>query len=81
MLHDAHLHHARAAALLRTQRADDYRAEFVANHPGVTPDLAELAIAGFDNHLYYSWPMTRLVVQASRLTAVHAPALARAAAC
>ena len=36
------------------------------------PDLAELAIAGFDNHLYYSWPMTRLVVQASRLTAVHA---------
>ena len=37
--------------------------------PGVRPDLAELAIAGFDNHLYYDWPMTRLVVEASRLTA------------
>lgn len=77
VLHDAHLHHARAAALLRTQRADDYRAEFAANHPGLPPDLAELAVAGFDNHLYYSWPMTRLVVEASRLTAVHAPSLAR----
>ena len=33
-------------ALLRTKRAGDYRAEFVANHPGVNPDLAELAIAG-----------------------------------
>ncbi len=76
MLHDAHLHHARAATLLRTKRADDYRAEFVANHPGVNQDLAELAIAGFDNFLYYEWPMTRLVVQASRMTLVHAPVLA-----
>ena len=33
MLHDAHLHHARAAALLRNDRADDYRREFAANHP------------------------------------------------
>ena len=71
VLHDAHLHHARAAALLRTRRASDYRAEFAANHPGATRDLAELAVAGFDNHLYYSWPMTRLVVAASRLIAVH----------
>ena len=77
VLHDAHLHHARAAALLRTNRPDDYRAEFAANHPDVVPDLAELAVAGFDSHLYYSWPMTRLVVEASRLTAVHAPPLAR----
>lgn len=77
VLHDAHLHHARAAALLRTKRAGDYRAEFAANHPGVPPDLAELAVAGFDNHLYYAWPMTRLVVEASRLTAVHAPSVAR----
>jgi glycosyltransferase involved in cell wall biosynthesis len=77
VLHDAHLHHARAAALLRTKRRDDYRAEFAANHPGVVSDLAELAVAGFDNHLYYSWPMTRLVVEASRLTAVHASPLAR----
>ena len=78
VLHDAHLHHARAASLLRTRRASDYRAEFAANHPDANPDLAELAIAGFDNHLYYSWPMTRLVVEASKLAAVHTPAIARA---
>jgi glycosyltransferase involved in cell wall biosynthesis len=78
VLHDAHLHHARAAALLRTKRAADYRAEFRANHPDTNRDLAELAIAGFDNHLYYAWPMTRLVVEASRLTAVHTAPLARA---
>ena len=77
ILHDAHLHHARAAQLLRTKRTADYRAEFAANHPCVHPDLAELAIAGFDNHLYYSWPMTRLVVDASRLTALHAEPMAR----
>lgn len=77
VLHDAHLHHARAAQLLRTTRAADYRAEFAANQPSVHPDLAELAIAGFDNHLYYSWPMTRLLVEASRLTAVHAQPMAR----
>jgi glycosyltransferase involved in cell wall biosynthesis len=76
VLHDAHLHHARAAALLRTRRPSDYRAEFAASHPGASPDLAELAVAGFDNHLYYEWPMRRLVVAASRMTAVHTPALA-----
>ena len=37
VLHDAHLHHARAAPLLRTRRAADYRAEFAANHPDVSP--------------------------------------------
>jgi glycosyltransferase involved in cell wall biosynthesis len=78
VLHDAHLHHARAAALLRTKRAGDYRAEFAANHPAADPDLAELAIAGFDSPLYYSWPMTRLVIEASRLAAVHAPPTAAA---
>jgi glycosyltransferase involved in cell wall biosynthesis len=78
VLHDAHLHHARAAALLRTRRAADYRAEFAANHPDANADLAELAVAGFDNHLYYSWPMTRLVIEASRLTSVHTAPVARA---
>ena len=34
VLHDAHLHHARAAALLRTLRADDYRAEFACEPSG-----------------------------------------------
>ena len=78
VLHDAHLHHARAAALLRTKRAADYRAEFAANHPAANADLAELAVAGFDNHLYYAWPMTRLVVEASRLAVVHTAPLAAA---
>jgi glycosyltransferase involved in cell wall biosynthesis len=78
VLHDAHLHHARAAALLRTRRAADYRAEFAWNHPAAGADRAELAVAGFDNHLYYAWPMTRLVVEASRLAVVHAPPIAAA---
>jgi glycosyltransferase involved in cell wall biosynthesis len=76
VLHDAHLHHARAAALLRTFRAADYRTEFAWNHPDASPDIAELAVAGFDTHLYYAWPMTRLVVRASTLVAVHGVALA-----
>lgn len=77
VLHDQHVHHARAAALLRTRRADDFRVEFRANHPGVSPDLAELAVAGFDSHLYYFWPMSRLIVEGSRLTAVHSAPLVR----
>ncbi len=76
VLHDVHVHHARAAALLRTRRPDDFRAEFAANHPDISADLAELAVAGFDNQLYYSWPMCRLIVEASRLTAVHSPPMA-----
>jgi len=76
VLHDAHLHHARAASLLRRFRADDYRTELAWNHPGANPDTAELAVAGFDNHLYYAWPMTRLVARASKLVAVHSPAIA-----
>jgi glycosyltransferase involved in cell wall biosynthesis len=76
VLHDGHLHHARAAALLRTFRVADYRAEFAASHPEVSPDVAELAIAGFDSQLLYSWPMIRLVLEASTLTAVHSSTLA-----
>jgi glycosyltransferase involved in cell wall biosynthesis len=73
VLHDAQLHHARAAALLRDRRAGDYRHEFAATHPDTSPDMAELAVAGFDSYLYYQLPMTRLVVRASKITAVHAP--------
>lgn len=81
VLHDVHLHHARAADLLRRRRTADYRAEFAANHPAVDPAQAEVAVAGFDTHLAYAAPMLRLVAQASRLTAVHAaPLLARLAA-
>ena len=71
VLHDVQLHHARAAALLRQGRADAYRREFHWDHPDVSPDLAELAVSGFDNQLYYNWPMTRLLVEASRHIAVH----------
>lgn len=71
VLHDVHLHHARAAALLRERRFDDYRAEFAANEPHVARDAAELAIAGFDSHLFYDWPFVRLVLLASRQAAVH----------
>jgi glycosyltransferase involved in cell wall biosynthesis len=76
VLHDAHLHHARAATLLLRGRANDYRAEFAASQLDTSVDMAELAVTGFDSHLYYSWPMTRLVALASRLTAVHSRLLA-----
>ena len=76
VLHDAHLHHARAACLLRTLRAGDYRAEFAWNHPQAPPAAAELAVAGFDSHLHYAWPMTRLVVARASAVAVHSPGAA-----
>ena len=75
VLHDGHLHHSRAAALMRQDRPADYRAEFAAAQPATSVDAAELAIAGFDSPLYYLWPFTRLVVAASKVTAVHTRAL------
>jgi glycosyltransferase involved in cell wall biosynthesis len=77
VLHDARLHHARAAALLRERRGDDYRAELAFDQPGLDPDLAELAVAGFDSALYYNWPMVRSLVESARLVAVHGPGIAR----
>lgn len=74
VLHDTHLHHARAAFLLRERRVADYRAEFAWNHPDVPGDAAELAIAGFDSQLFYQWPMVRGLLSASRLVAVHGAA-------
>jgi glycosyltransferase involved in cell wall biosynthesis len=71
VLHDTHLHHARAALLLRETRVAEYRAEFRWSHPEVSPDVAELAVAGFDSRLFYNWPMVRSLVEASRLVAVH----------
>jgi glycosyltransferase involved in cell wall biosynthesis len=71
VLHDTHLHHARGAFLLREMRVDDYRTEFRWSHPDVSPDAAEIAIAGFDSALYYQWPMVRPLIEASRLVAVH----------
>lgn len=77
VLHDARIHHARAAALLQRRRTDDYRAEFAYNHPGVAPGAAELAIRGFDGTYYYHWPMRRAVVDASKLVATHSKGAAR----
>jgi glycosyltransferase involved in cell wall biosynthesis len=77
VLHDARLHHARGRALLGRRRFDDYRAEFAWNHPGVSPDAAELGVKGFAGPYYYDWPMRRAVVEAARVTACHAPGAAR----
>jgi glycosyltransferase involved in cell wall biosynthesis len=78
VLHDAHLHHARAAQLLRVKRSADYREEFKANERDTGPEMAELAVKGFDTYLYYSWPMRKLAVDASKVTAVHATLMADA---
>jgi glycosyltransferase involved in cell wall biosynthesis len=71
VLHDARLHHARGRALLAAGRTADYRAEFAFNHPAARPEAAELAVAGFDGPYYTLWPMTRAVVVASKMVAVH----------
>ena len=74
VLHDACLHHARAAFLLRERRTADYRAEFAWSHPDVPADAAELAIAGMDSRLFYEWPLVRGLVEASRMVATHGAA-------
>ncbi len=71
VMHDARIHHARANALLARGRAADYRAEFHYDKPTLSPDAAELAIAGFDGAYYYHWPMRRAVVNASRMVVCH----------
>jgi glycosyltransferase involved in cell wall biosynthesis len=74
ILHDTCLHHARAAFLLRERRAADYRAEFAWSHPEVSPDAAELAVAGLDSRLFYQLPLTRALFDAARMVATHAAA-------
>lgn len=76
VFHDACLHHARAALLLRAGRRADYRAEFAANHPGDSSDLAEMAVAGYDSRLFYRWPMRRLLIQRARAVGAHTRPLA-----
>ena len=80
VLHEARLHHARAASHLWRQRTARYRAEFAWNHPAVDPDAAELSVAGFDGSYYYMWPMVRDIVMVSRTTAVHSRGAAAALA-
>lgn len=70
-LHDTHLHHARAALLLRDRRPADYRTEFAFDEPGANADLAELAINGLDTPLYYRWPLIRALAATARLVVTH----------
>ena len=70
-LHDTHLHHARAALLLRELRASDYRTEFAFDRPAGPAGLAELAVHGFDSPLYYRWPLVRTLVATARLVITH----------
>jgi glycosyltransferase involved in cell wall biosynthesis len=78
VLHDAQVHQARARLLLERwqPRLADYLAELAANHPGIRTDIGHMVAAGYGGTLYARWPMTRLVIERSRLTAVHAPRLA-----
>jgi glycosyltransferase involved in cell wall biosynthesis len=73
VLHDARLHHARGHARLARHDAAGYRTEFTWSHPDVSPEAAELAVAGFDGPYYYLWPMLRPIVEASRMVATHSP--------
>jgi glycosyltransferase involved in cell wall biosynthesis len=78
VLHDAQVHQARAQALLGgwQPRRDDYKREFVANHPAAPPDVALLVAEGLGGSLFGHWPHVRLVLQAARLAAVHSASLA-----
>jgi glycosyltransferase involved in cell wall biosynthesis len=78
ILHDAHLHHARARQLLQQGRFDDYRQEFHYDHPGATRDFAEYAVEGLGGSIYYFWSMLRVVVTTARMVAVHNPRVAAA---
>ncbi len=71
VLHDARLHHARAAQLLRARRAGDYRREFAYDHPDAAAAAAEYAVEGLRGSAFYRWPMARAVIDAARLVAVH----------
>ena len=70
VLHDARLHHARAAQLLGDRRLGDYRSEFAYDHPGV-PAAADYAAEGLHGSAFYRWPMARVVIDTARLVAVH----------
>ena len=71
VLHDTHLHHARAESLLRELRTADYRTEFAFDAPGASADLAELAVNGCNSDLYYRWPLVRTLVSTARLVVAH----------
>src|SRR4029453_15741739 len=76
VLHDAHLHHARAASLLDRRRTADYAAELAFNHPDLDPDRAAIGAAGVGGPLYYFWPVVRAGAPAPRVLGVHNPLVA-----
>src|SRR5262249_14782239 len=71
VLHDARLHHARARRLLNDRRFDDYRREFGYDHPDARTAVAEYAVEGLSGSIYYFWSMLRVVMQTTRIVAVH----------
>ena len=71
VLHDDNLHDARARMLLAQGRADDYRAEFVYNHPGAPPRIADLGASGLLGSLIRLWPMRQTVLDSARALLVH----------
>jgi len=73
VLHDGQLHQARARALLRLGREDDYVREFVYNYPFVGESVPRMVAVGLGTAFYYLWPMLRIPLEAARLTAVHNP--------
>jgi glycosyltransferase involved in cell wall biosynthesis len=76
VLHDGHLHHARAWSLLRHRRERDYRAEFEYSHHHAAPDSAQIGLSGFSGPIYYYWPMIRPIVESARAVAAHSAWLA-----
>jgi glycosyltransferase involved in cell wall biosynthesis len=76
VLHDGHLHQARAQALIRQSREADFKAEFVYCCPDRSPLLADLVVAGLGGTLCYFWPMVHVPVQSARVLAVHSRFLA-----
>ena len=71
VLHDPHVHHARAKSLLDQHRDDDYRAEIAFDHPTAPDAVAELGAQGLLGMATYFWSMLRVPIEASRVVAVH----------
>lgn len=80
VLHDAQLHQARAAWLMKRYqpRFDDYIAEFRSTETAAPPEAAAVIAAGLGQPAFYQyWPLLRLVLERSRLTLVHTEWLRR----
>jgi glycosyltransferase involved in cell wall biosynthesis len=77
VLHDGQLHQARANALIRQRREDDFKAEFAYCFPEAPPAAADIVVAGLGATLCYLWPMVHVPVEAARVVAVHNRWLAR----